>query len=296
MPETPTLDPSETGAADGEAAVVPPFDARKFLDDARAQDREMRGVVVPGPYGRVDLVSGSAERLCDDEAGQIASTSRKAKSVSQRLQAAVSGNAAVVDEVINGMLRAHLVIDHRAIGEHDATQLKKLLSGKGDIDMRAANVVGCVVTWYMDHQKKGEVYRLGQILADLVTVLPVEVAAKLLKGVANPDVTDQIEKGEAGLLSVRGKDLLPYAVEIFALISPEKRKELMSSMVQLGYAEEARALWRRVAANVNQRQSPYNAVIKIYLSMPESKAAEKATELFADMKNWSSYTPEKTKK
>lgn len=268
----------------------PDLAALRQLRD-QATDVEKSLVIISGFNDEVSLIDGSAATACDHGLKLPEVTQNKLQIMLARLRATFLNQESITDEVATKNIIAHYVINHHVIGQEEIDRLLAEFALSLDPDLYAANVIGSVIQAYQEIKQKGDPYHLGLILADLLEIMPTELAALLLKGIADPEVTNQIKQREAGLVNIEGLDLQPYYIEIFALLPTEIRHNILKKLVELGYRKEALKLWRKVAANSIERiNSPYSVITLIRHNLPEEIADEWIAELRKDMGTWPKLT------
>lgn len=140
--------------------------------------------------------------------------------------------------------------------------------------------------------KPGSTYDLGKYLSDFIEVIPIEVGSRIIYNAGNPTLAQDIGEGKVmvGGISIDmgpqgDANTVELAVEIIAMLPEEKRYELFAELSKMDPSQEGRAnaLFRLIAMNMSQRDSPYSGTMLIYKNLEGEEAGSKAKELVAHL-------------
>lgn len=247
---------------------------------------------IVGPNKFVTLIPGSIEDTCQHpfkaDTMNLLARVKKSRPINSKQHKAKEDTIMASES----SLFAHYVLDHGQVGQREV----KTLSGWVKDPIRAATAIGAVVAYHQRKIDAGEFHshQLGFILADLFSILPVDLAASFLQAISDAKINQQLfDRREAiPLLKLRSGqtiDLQESAVEMFVFLSPERRREILEAMMKQGQKarQAAKNFTRFVSFHLNS-QKKYDAAVLIKRNLPDDLAEQpnRLEEVRSDLKNW----------
>ncbi len=244
-----------------------------------------------GPYGKVTYIPGSIEALCTHPAKDSAIRSiQGGKGMQDRFsrlkQAAILGG--------QGSLFTHYILDDQKIGQREVNTLQGWYRQE---PLQVATALGVLVGRYnreMEVESTRDRYKLGFVLADLLTVIPVEASATLLKAMYEPDLHERFEEfyplvPTMHIRTGRVVNLQESAAEMWTFLSPQTREEILKTMVGQGRqdAELARRFIQYYSTSLNTGSNS-DAKIALRRNLPDDQQEQDRilADILDDQSNW----------